>query len=95
MTIVWLDEAERDLAAIVDYVLQDDPTAAWRLVDTIREATRVPSEHPGIGRQGRVEGTRKLVIPGLPYILPYQLAAQQVRTLAVMHTSRKWPDTFR
>ena len=34
MTIVWLDEAERDLAAIADYVLQDDPTAAWRLVDT-------------------------------------------------------------
>ena len=30
MTIVWLDEAERDLAAIADHVLQEDPTAAGR-----------------------------------------------------------------
>jgi addiction module RelE/StbE family toxin len=95
MRIIWLDEAERDLDRIAEYILKDDPAAALRLTYTIREATQVLSEHPNAGRTGRVEGTRELVISGLPYILPYQIADQEIRILAVMHTSRKWPDTFR
>ena len=95
MRIIWLDEAERDLDRIAEYILKDDPAAALRLIYTIREATRVLSEHPNVGHTGRVEGTRELAISGLPYILPYQIAGQEIRILAVMHTSRKWPDTFR
>ena len=94
MRIVWQDEAEVDLARIAEYALQDDPAAALRLVYTIRQATRVLCEHHNVGRTGRVAGTRELVIPGLPYILPYQVAGQEIRILAVMHASRKWPDTF-
>ena len=67
MRIIWQDEAERDLDRIAEYILKDDPAAALRLIYTIREATRVLGEHPNIGRTGRVEGTRELVIPGLPY----------------------------
>ena len=95
MRIIWLDEAERDLGWIAEYILKDDPAAALRLIYTIREATRVLSEHPNVGRTGHVEGTQELVISGLRYILPYQIAGQEIRILAVMHTSRKWPDTFR
>lgn len=94
MRLIWQDEAERDLDRIVEYVLKDDPAAALRLTCTIREATRVVGEHPNIGRSGRVEGTRELVVPGLPYILPYQITGREIRILAVMHASRKWPDTF-
>lgn len=94
MRIVWQDEAERDLDRIAEYVLKDDPAAALRLVYTIRQATRVLCEHPNIGRTGRVEGTWELVIPGFPYILPYQIAGQEIRILAVMHASRRWSDTF-
>lgn len=94
MRIIWQDEAERDLDKIAEYIMEDDPAAALRVVSTIREAARVLTEHPNIGRAGRVEGTRELVIAGLPYILPYQIAEQEIRILAVMHTSRKWPDTF-
>ncbi len=94
MRIIWQDEAERDLDRIAEYIMQDDPTAALRVISTIREAARLLTEHPNIGRAGRVAGTRELVMPGLPYILPYQIAGQEIRILAVMHTSRKWPDTF-
>ena len=41
MRIVWQDEAERDLDRIADYILNDDPAAALRLIYTIREATGV------------------------------------------------------
>ena len=94
MRIIWQDEAARDLDRIAEYIMEDDPAAALRVVSTIRESVRVLTEHPNIGRAGRVEGTRELVIAGLPYILPYQIAGQEIRILAVMHTSRKWPDTF-
>lgn len=94
MRIIWQDKAVSDLDRIAEYMMEDDPAAALRIVSTIREAVRVLIEHPYIGRAGRVEGTRELVIAGLPYILPYQSAGQEIRILAVMHTSRKWPDAF-
>jgi len=94
MRIIWQDKAESDLDRIAEYIMEDDPAAALRIVSTIREAVRVLIEHPYIGRAGRVEGTRELVIAGFPYILPYQIAGQEIRILAVMHTSRKWPDAF-
>ena len=34
MRIVWQDEAERDLDRIADYILEDDPAAALRLIYT-------------------------------------------------------------
>jgi plasmid stabilization system protein ParE len=47
---------------------------------------------PQLGRVGRVEGTRELVLTGTHYILPYRLNGQKIQILAVFHTSRKWPD---
>lgn len=94
MRIVWLEEAERDLDRIVEHIAEDNIAAALSVLATLREASRVLIEHPRVGRPGRVEGTRELVVSGLPYILPHEIRGQEVRILAVMHTSRKWPDTF-
>ena len=94
MRIVWQDRAESDLDGIAEHIMETDPPAALRVVSAIRDATWMLAEHPGIGRTGRVEGTRELVIPGLPCILPYQVEDRVIRILAVMHTSRKWPEVF-
>ena len=51
-------------------------------------------DHPKIGRIGRVAGTFELVIPGIPYVVPYRIRNQQVQVLTVYHTSRKWPESF-
>ena len=51
-------------------------------------------DHPKIGRIGRVAGTYELVIPGIPYIVPYRIHNQEVQILSVCHTSRKWPESF-
>jgi toxin ParE1/3/4 len=52
------------------------------------------ADQPGMGRPGRVAGTRELVISGLPFILPYVEKAGVVTILRVMHTSMKWPEKF-
>ena len=44
-----------------------------------------------MGRQGRIDGTRELVIHGLPYIIPYRMRHGRVEILAVIHAARRWP----
>ncbi|PIW88418.1 MAG: type II toxin-antitoxin system mRNA interferase toxin, RelE/StbE family, partial [Nitrospirae bacterium CG_4_8_14_3_um_filter_44_28] len=43
---------------------------------------------------GRVEGTRELVISGLPYIIPYRVKNNTIEILRVLHAARKWPTKF-
>ena len=94
MHVVWLEEAVNDLKMIGDYIAEDDPEAAYRVLTQIQAAADSLSRHPEMGRPGRVEKTRELVISGLPYILPYYIKKNEVRILAVLHTSRKWPGDF-
>jgi toxin ParE1/3/4 len=50
-------------------------------------------EHfPLSGRLGRIEGTRELVVSGLPYVIPYRVVDDVVLISSVIHTSRKWPE---
>lgn len=94
MPVIWLDEALADLRSVGEYIARDNRYAAYRVMREIKAAADTLADHQEMGRPGRVEGTRELVISDLPYILPYQITQEEIRILAVMHTSRKWPDTF-
>lgn len=94
MIVQWLRQALSDLEQIFDYLSERNPQAALTVYEAIRHQVGNLATHPEMGRTGRVRGTRELVISGLPYIVPYYLKGQNVRILAVLHTSRKWPDDF-
>jgi len=94
MIVKWLAEAFADLDQIFDYILERNPEVALKVYEAIRHHVGTLADHPQIGRTGRVRGTRELVITGLPYIVAYYIKEQEVRVLAVLHTSRKWPQTF-
>lgn len=91
MRIRWLDEAISDLIEIRDYITNDKPQAAQAVASRIRKTVDLLKDQPGIGRPGRVEGTKELIIPGLPYIIPYRVKANTIEILRVLHTARKWP----
>ena len=93
MRLRWTRLAEQDLAAIAQYIGQDSPAAAARVVlELIDQAETLLPGSPAIGRPGRVLGTRELVIGHLPYILAYRVRDKSVEILRVLHTSRAWPE---
>jgi len=92
--ILWTEPARQDLREIVTYVSEENPQAARVLLTEIKERVGVLANNPQIGRTGRVEGTRELVLTGTHYILPYRVKEQQIQILAVFHGARLWPDNF-
>ncbi len=94
MTVIWTPEARDDLGALRSYIEFEDRGAARRVVRAILAATDRLPEYPGIGRTGRVTGTRELVIQRTPYIVPYRVRGGEVEILRVLHGARRWPDRF-
>ena len=94
MKIRWTKPAIQALESIQDYIVQDNRHAAYEVAQKIHEMVKRLREYPQLGRPGRVRGTLELVIPGLPYIVPYRVKKGEVHILTVFHTSRKWPQDF-
>ena len=95
MTPVWSPEAIADLAALRSYIEQDDPAAAQRVaLHIVTNVERLLSNNPEMGRPGRVPGTRELVIPRTPFIVPYRVVGNTLQVLRVFHSARRWPETF-
>ena len=92
--VVWLRQSTEDLREIARFIVKDDPSAAYIALTKIKASGDSLQYNPEMGRVGRVAMTREFVVTGLPYILPYYITNKQVRILAVMHTSKKWPDGF-
>ena len=95
MNIQWSDEAIDDLRNLHAFIARDNPAAARKMALTIVEAveTDLPG-NPRMGRPGRVNGTRELVITHTPYVVPYRIKADAIQILRVYHGARRWPDSF-
>ena len=78
-----------DLEEIETYIAKDNPAVAVDVILKIIKAVSLLKEQQGIGRAGRVPGTKELVVPDLPYIVPYRVKDGEVQVLRVYHTSRK------
>ncbi len=91
MRVTLTDDARHDLELIYDYIAGDDLAAAVRVGQRIRGQVMALTDHPKIGRVGRVEGTRELVINRTPYVVVYRLTAERVEILRVLHGAQQWP----
>ena len=66
--------------------------AAARVRTAIRTAVERLPTYPNLGRAGRVDGTRELVIPDTPYIAAYRVVGDYAFSL--IRGSRQWPRRF-
>ena len=92
MRIEWLREAGQDLIELRRYIATDHPAAAVQVAKRILDTVAYLRDHPEIGRRGRIPGTRELIIPGLPYIVPYRVKSTAIQILSVLHASQEWPQ---
>jgi len=82
----------RQLEEARDYLEERSPQGADVVMGRVVAALAALERHPEIGRVGRIQGTRELVIAGTPYIIAYRLAGGAIEILAFLHGARKWPD---
>ena len=94
MRVRWTTPAREQLVSAYEYIAVDDRAAAARTAQQIWQTTQLLARHPMAGREGRVPGTRELVVHGTPFIVVYRLHKNEIWLLAVLHAARKWPDEF-
>jgi toxin ParE1/3/4 len=89
----WLPRAIRDRDAQIDYIAERNPRAAIDQGDRIEEQVSQLLDHPEMGRPGRVDGTRELVISGTPFIVVYRFKprAKRLELIRLLHGAQKWP----
>jgi toxin ParE1/3/4 len=68
----------------------DNPSAALALDLLFSDKAARLLKHPGLGRLGRLKGTRELVVHR-HYLLVYNVVSDAVQILRVLHTARAWP----
>ena len=91
MNVVWSRRAIRHLASLRKIVAKDSEQNAALVAGRILNSVDLLQTQPGIGRPGRVLGTRELVIPHTPYIIPYRVRRGRLELIAVFHGRQKWP----
>ena len=94
MRVRWLRTALRNLEEEASFIAADDSAAARLVVERVLEAVAQLAEQPGLGRPGRVHGTRELVVSKTRYIVPYRVRGDAVEILRVFHTSRRLPERW-
>jgi addiction module RelE/StbE family toxin len=92
MRLEWSRFAQTDREAIFDYIEADSPQAAITVDDRIRQQVEELMKFPEIGRPGRIDGTRELIIQRTPYIAAYRIAGKTIRILRVLHGAQMWPQ---
>lgn len=91
MKIVWLTRARQDLRRIQDYIANDNPKAARKVLAVIRAHVSQLRDNPKQAPAGRKRGTRELVNHRYPhYIVVYKIDNKRILILRVLRDSQLW-----
>ena len=90
MRLIWAQEAMDDRDAIFDFVEENNQVAALALDELFSEKVSRLLDHPGLGRPGRIAGTREWLVHQ-NYIVIYDVTGDVLRVLRVVHAARRWP----
>jgi len=94
MRLRYTQRAKTDLSEIYDFVAQENRHAAARIMTKIRDTLSSLIANPFMGRPGRIDGTRELIVTHFPFIVAYRLQNKDIQVLAIIHTARLWPDAL-
>ena len=86
MKVHWTDTAQRHLDAIYQFIAQDSPAYAKRMVDRLTRRSQQIGQFPFSGRSVPEFEMKQIreVIEG-PYRIIYYIKVDQIDVLAVLH----------
>ena len=93
MTVVWTRQARARLAAIEDYIAQDDPEAAARWTNRLVQRTKALGAFPESGRRIPERATsllREVVVGN--YRIVYRVGAKRIEVLTVFEGHHLLPS---
>jgi addiction module RelE/StbE family toxin len=88
MPIRWTRTALASVDEIAGFIAKDSPTRATSFALELRDAVIKLQAHPGMGRAGRVPGTRELILHK-NYIAVYRVRGDDVEILRLHHVARR------
>lgn len=91
MILSWVTVAINERYDQLDFIALDDPLAAISQDHEIEQQTNLLMTQPGMGRVGRVKGTRELIISRTPFIAVYRIVGERIEILRFLHGAQKWP----
>ena len=87
----YAKQAIQDLRQAYAYIAEDSPQSAKRVIELIEKGIETLCTYPNLGRPGRLEGIRELVITRTPFIVVYRQHKSAMWILSVLYTSKKYP----
>ena len=84
--IKWTQTALRSVDDIAGHIAKDNPTRASSFVSELQATVTRLQLYPGMGRAGRVPGTRELVLHK-NYIAIYRVRGDDVEILRLHHVA--------
>jgi addiction module RelE/StbE family toxin len=90
MKLEWSEASRQDMNALFAYLDARNPQAADKAEVAIFATAEELLVFPKVGRLGRVQGTRELVVTGTPYLLIYAINAETVLIVRALHTAQKF-----
>ena len=88
LRIKWTRLALADFSEAQDHIAADDPLAAIRVAQRIRDSVLKLSDFPYIGRPGDDLITREWRVQRTPYVVVYRLREDMIEVVRIWHTRR-------
>lgn len=91
LPVVWLPRAQADRLSHLEFTAREKPHVAETQDAQIDLTLSRLTGFPAMGRAGRKQGTRELVIPHTPFIVVYREQQGRLEILRVLHGAQQWP----
>jgi addiction module RelE/StbE family toxin len=94
MQVNWTKSALNDLEIEANYLNKINPSIEDSFLECVESSIDLIKEYPELGRIGRVNQTRELILKKFQYILVYLVESSYIDIIRLLHTSRKWPNSL-
>jgi len=91
MRVRWTPPAAADMQSISDHLKERWPEYRQATMRKLYDKIRALKDAPYVGRPGRVEGTREILFPPMPYVAIYRVTGQTIEIWRIYHTSQERP----